>query len=287
MTDARPSTTPLPIVAVILTKNEEAQIASTLDRLGDFDEVVVVDSHSTDRTVAIAESMGARVLQFSWNGAYPKKKQWALENATAGHKWVLLLDADETPTDKLLEELREVVLNGDDDVAAYDIPLLYRFAGSVLRHGHRVNKRSLLKVGLCRFPDVGDEDLPGIREVEGHYQPEADGRVRALTGSILHDDRDPVSSWFDRHNRYSDWEAHLRTRSDLRREVANRRSRQGQLFDRVPFKPTAFFLYSYLLRRGFLDGQAGFDYAFALSTYYWQIGVKTRELKQSRARVEG
>jgi glycosyltransferase involved in cell wall biosynthesis len=274
----------LPIVAVVLTKNEEAQIASTLERLTSFAEVVVVDSHSTDGTVAIAQDHGARVLQFTWDGAYPKKKQWALENATAGHEWVLLLDADETPTDALLAELREATTAASDDIDAYDIPLLYRFAGSVLRHGHRVSKRSLLRVGRCKFPDVGDEDLPGIREVEGHYQPVAEGRVSALSEPILHDDRDPVSSWFERHNRYSDWEAHLRTRQSLRREIASRRSRQGQIFDRVPFKPAAFFFYSYVVRRGFLDGQAGFDYAFALSTYYWQIGLKTRELKHDLSR---
>lgn len=276
--------TPLPIVAVVLTKNEEAQIASTLERLSSFDKIVVVDSHSTDQTEAIAKKYGAHVIQFTWDGAYPKKKQWALQEATPGYEWALLLDADETPTDELLQELRRLTSSESDMADAYDVPLLYRFSGKILRHGHRVTKRSLLRVSRCRFPDVGDEDLPGIREVEGHYQPEVDGTTSQLRGAILHDDRDPVSSWFDRHNRYSDWEAHLRTRHDLRRQVARRRSRQGRLFDRVPFKPAAFFVYSYIVRRGFLDGAAGFDYAFALASYYWQIGLKVRELNRGTAK---
>jgi len=272
---------PLPIVAIVLTKNEEVQIATTLRCLEDFAEVVVVDSRSSDSTVQIAERHGARVLQFDWDGKYPKKKQWSLQNAAAGHEWALLLDADETPTAELVTELRSIV---EDPTAhnAYDIPLLYRFSGKVLRHGHRVTKRSLLRVGYAKFPDVGDEALPGIREVEGHYQPAVEGPVGRLRGTILHDDRDPVSSWFDRHNRYSDWEAHLRSRPALRQSIANRRSKQGQLFDRVPFKPGAFFAYSFVARGGFLDGRAGFDYAFALAAYYWQIGLKVRELKSAQ-----
>lgn len=269
----------LPICAIVLTKNEEAQIGTTLASLRDFVEVTVVDSHSDDRTVEIAERHGASVQQFSWNGAYPKKKQWALDHVDTTLEWILLLDADETPTQELLTELAQIVRGGPSHIDAYDIPLNYRFAGTVLRHGHRVTKRSLLRAGRCRFPDVGDQDIPGIREVEGHYQPEVRGGTARLESAILHDDRDPVSSWFDRHNRYSDWEAHLRLRRELRAAVASRRSRQGRLFDKVPFKPAAFFAYSYILRRGFLDGQAGFDYAFALSSYYWQIGLKTRELR--------
>lgn len=270
----------LPICAIVLTKNEETQIGSTLSRLRDFAEVTVVDSHSEDRTLEIAREHGAATLQFTWDGAYPKKKQWALENVSTDLEWVLLLDADETPTDELMIELARVIDSAPGTVAAYDIPLNYRFGGTVLRHGHRVTKRSLLRVDHCRFPDVGDHDAPGIREVEGHYQPEVDGDVGRLEAAILHDDRDPVASWFDRHNRYSDWEAHLRLRRDLRTAVASRRSRQGRLFDKVPCKPAAFFVYSYFVRRGFLDGRAGFDYAFALSSYYWQIGVKTRELRR-------
>lgn len=274
----------LPISVIILTKNEEAQIGETLAALDRFSEVTVVDSNSEDRTAEIADEHGARVLQFTWDGLYPKKKQWALDNVNTALEWILLLDADETPTEDLVAELEQVLASSNHGIDAFDIPLLYRFAGSVLQHGHRVSKRSLLRVGRCKFPDVGDQDLPGIREVEGHYQPQAKGRVSRLTNAILHDDRDPVSSWFDRHNRYSDWEAHLRLRTELRSAVAQRRSAQGRLFDRVPFKPGAFFIYSYLLRRGFLDGQAGFDYAFALASYYWQIGVKTRELRRGRAR---
>jgi glycosyltransferase involved in cell wall biosynthesis len=269
------------VTVLILAKDEEATLGASLAHLSRFDQVVVVDSESTDRTVEIAERLGAEVVQFSWDGRYPKKKQWALEHGGARHPWVLLLDADEFPSDALVDEIAAVVRDpASRDVGAYDIELSYRFCGRLLQHGHVVTKRSLLRPAVTRFPEVGDLDAPGIREVEGHYQPQTQERSGRLRGRIVHDDRDPVSSWFARHNRYSDWEAYLRRQSDLRHEIAGNRSSRGAFFDRVPFKPLVFFIYSYVLRQGFRDGRAGFDYAVALSTYYWQIGVKFRELQR-------
>ena len=125
---------------------------------------------------------------------------------------------------------------------------------------------------------IDDLNAPGIREVEGHYQPETSWPIGKLRARIVHDDRDPVTSWFARHNRYSDWEAYLRTNPALRDEVASKRTAKGRLFDAIPLKPLLFFGYAYIARAGFLDGRAGFDYATALATYYWQIGVKTREI---------
>ena len=268
------------ISVIVLTKNEEAGLGNTLEKLKHFDDVVVVDSLSDDRTVEIAKSHGARVVDFAWNGQYPKKKQWALENAGAKNKWVLLLDADEFPSVSLVKELAalESTLDGTTD-GAYDINLLYRFAGKYLRYGHVVTKRSLLHVERASFPVIDDLDAPGIREVEGHYQPEVFAPIGKLKNRIVHDDRDPVSSWFARHNRYSDWEAHLRMNEELRRDIASKRTLKGKVFDAVPFKPVLFFGYAYVARAGFLDGRAGFDYATALATYYWQIGVKYRELQ--------
>lgn len=268
------------ISAIVLTKNEEAGLANTLKRLSAFEEIIVVDSNSEDATVAIARQHGASVVNFTWDGQYPKKKQWALENAGASNEWVLLLDADEFPSAGLLSELASMQPRlRSDPSGAFDIHLLYRFAGRLLRHGHVVTKRSLLHSRRANFPVVDDLEAPGIREVEGHYQPETSAPIGRLKHRIVHDDRDPVSSWFSRHNRYSDWEAHLRMNQELRDQIASKRTWKGRLFDRAPFKPFAFFVYAYVVRAGFLDGRAGFDYAFALTTYYWQIGVKYREIQ--------
>jgi glycosyltransferase involved in cell wall biosynthesis len=278
----------LPISVVVLTKNEAKGIGACLAQLGDFSEVVVSDSNSEDRTREISLGLGARVESFTWNGQFPKKKQWQLDRVAFANDWVLYLDADETPSVQLVAELRRLFKEPvPDTIVAYDIALDYVFAGRVLRFGHRVKKRALVRVGFVKFPEVDDLNIPGMGEVEGHYQPDAFGLIGNLGGRILHNDLDPIASWFSRHNRYSDWEAHLRIRPETRRGVASKRSLQGQIFDRVPFKPVLFFFYSYFFRFGFLDGRAGFDYATALSMYYWQIEVKVRELKRNGGTSNG
>lgn len=274
----------IPVTVLVQTKNEEVGIAACLAGLSDFDEVIVVDSDSTDRTTDIALAAGAKVVRFTWNGQYPKKKQWQLDNVETRNVWVLFLDADETPRPALIEELKTLFLRGGPSGAAFDIDLDYVFAGRVLRHGHRVTKRCLVQKDKVQFPVMDDLDAPGMGELEGHYQPLAFGVVGRLRGRILHNDLDPVSTWFARHNKYSDWEAHLRTRRAAREQVRGARTLKGRVFDAVPFKPAAFFAYAYMAKAGFLDGRAGLDYATALATYYWQIDVKTRELSRAGGR---
>jgi glycosyltransferase involved in cell wall biosynthesis len=274
----------LPITVLVQTKNEEVGIAACLDGLGNFGEVIVVDSNSTDRTVEIVEARGVPVINFDWNGEYPKKKQWQLDNVSTRYSWILFMDADELPTKSLINELdrrRSELAVGRH--AAYDVPLEYVFAGRTLEHGHRVVKRALVSRNHVRFPVIDDLRAPGMGELEGHYQPKVNGTIARLTHKIRHDDQDPVRTWFDRHNRYSDWEAYLRTNLSVKRAAAERRSMQGRFFDKVPFKPLVFFIYAYVLKQGFRDGRPGFDYAFALSAYYWQIELKVRELKRLRS----
>lgn len=273
----------LAISALLCVKNEERDLPATLAVLAHtFSEIVVVDSSSTDGTVAIARRSGARVVQFEWNGSYPKKKQWSLENVEFANAWVFFFDGDERPSEELLRELSAVDWADHLSVDAYFVPITYGFAGHLLRFGYVVRKCALVRLGRVQFPVVPDLDIPGITEVEGHYQPHVQGRIDALRGAIVHEDTDGISAWFDRHNRYSDWEAHVKLDGSARDIVRRHKSRQGQIFDRIPFKALTFFVYSYVVRRGFLDGRAGFDYAIGLSMYRWQIGVKARELRRVR-----
>lgn len=267
----------IPVTVLIQTKNEELGIGACIRALNDFAQVIVVDSMSADSTQSIATQLGAEVIEFDWNGAYPKKKQWQLDNVATRFAWVLFMDADETPTAGLVAELQSVFASKERPEAAFDINLEYVFAGKVLRHGHRVTKRALVHRDRVFFPEMDDLDVPGMGELEGHYQPEANGKISRLKNHILHNDLDPVESWFARHNRYSDWESSLRVNSALRTKVASRRTLKGRIFDAVPLKPLLFFVYAFIVRAGFLDGRPGLDYALALSFYYWQIGVKTRE----------
>jgi glycosyltransferase involved in cell wall biosynthesis len=268
----------IPVSVVVPTRDEEAAIAACVRALSDFDQVIVVDSNSSDRTQVLAKEAGAEVVDYVWDGKYPKKKQWCLDNLDLRHDWVLFVDADEAPSRQLVTEIRTLAANGRlDQHAAYDIALDYHFLHRRLRFGHRVVKRALVHRARTVFPVLDDLAAPGMGEQEGHYQPVANGTVGTLGGRLSHDDRDPFSTWIARHNRYSDWEAHLIRDPDLSRHVQDLRSGRGRRYRRTPFKPVAFFLYSYVLRQGFRDGRAGFHYAVAHAFYFWQISVKSQE----------
>lgn len=270
----------IPITALVLTKNEERVIARTCDKLQLFDQILVVDSKSVDKTREIAESKGATVVDFEWDGQYPKKKQWSLELSCIRNDWVLFVDADEYPDDVLLGQLlRNARRLATTTFAAFDLRLRYSFLDRELRHGHRVTKRALVHRSRCRFPVVADLDVANMWEVEGHYQPVSSGKIGQMPGALIHEDPDPLFDYFARHNRYSDWEAHLQAKDTVQRAVDNVRSRRGKRYARVPLKPIVFFLYSYVLRLGFLDGGPGFHYALAHSFYFWQISVKVRQLR--------
>lgn len=278
----------IPVSVVIITLNESESIAACIESVSDFEEVIVVDSGSSDDTRTIAKQKGAVVVNFVWDGQLPKKKQWSLERSGAQHDWILLLDADEAPSAELTSEIRYLCDSRRiDRHDAYDARLRYVFAGRELRYGHFVTKRVLINKDRAAFPAIDDTGLPGSFEVEGHFQPQAKTSTGTLSGRLLHNDRDSVSSWFERHNRYSDWEAALRANQAVESRVNFAKSSRGRRFAGIPFKPILFFLYSFVLRLGFRDGRPGFDYAVALSFYYWQISMKSRYLAADHESAEG
>lgn len=256
------------VTVVLLTKNEEANISGAVASVREyFPRIVVVDSSSVDGTAEIAEQMGAEVLNFVWDGGHPKKKQWALENAIPEGTYALYLDADERLDHRLATEIVAHLQTGVD---ALIVSLDYHFGGRRLRFGKRPKKMIVLRSGHCRFPKEAASG-PHDWEVEGHYQPEVDGVVKTCRARLTHADEDPLFDWFARHNRYSDWLA-------FGAALPEATSRGRALWNRLPLKGAIAFLHSYVLRLGFLDGWAGFDYATGLAHYYWQGAAKRREI---------
>lgn len=273
---------PIPVSVIIMTKNEEKNIRKCLQSVSAFAEVFVVDSKSTDKTVEIAEQMGATVIPFDWNGQYPKKKQWCLENLPFQHDYVLYVDADEEPSAKLVQELKELFRRGELK-EGYFVGYDHVFVKKVLKHGHRMYKLVLFHRSKGRFLDYDDLDASNMWEVEGHYQPHIDGGTSVLKNSMIHTDHDSLFDYFAKHNRYSDWEAVVRSNGayhNLNESQIALRSLQKKLFHKMPFKWALAFLHSYLFKLGILDGAAGFHYAFARSVYYWQVGIKISERRK-------
>lgn len=272
----------IPVSVVVMTRNEAANLPACLAALGRFAQVFVVDSSSTDGTPDIAAAEGGVVVPFRWNGAYPKKKQWCLENLPFATDWVLYVDADERLTPALVEEIAALMARGPE-CAGYFIGGRPVFLGRRLRFGACNRKLALFDRRRARFPEVPDLDVASMWEVEGHYQPVLDGPAGRLRSHLWHADDKPLSAWFHRHNRYSDWEAALRSDGRMAALIAReepRRRRLKRLLDATPLRPVAVFLHGYVLKLGFLDGAAGLHHALARAFYYWQVGVKMRALRQ-------
>lgn len=267
----------IPISVVIFTKNEEGNIAQCINSVSKFSQIIVVDSNSSDSTRKIAESLNVDFYNFSWNGKYPKKRQWSLEEISYKNDWILFLDADERMTADLSEELMEFMKKTPGSYSGGAITIEYFFAGKQLKFGQKLRKIVLLHLHDARFPVVDDLGADGMGELEGHYQPFVNGKIKKFSGRIKHNDNDPISTWMIRHVNYAKWEAHLLNHPEVKIGVEKSKGRAASFFHKLPLRPLAFFIYSYFLKFGFLDGKVGFDYAFAKSWYYWLSAVIAKE----------
>ena len=273
------------ISVLILTLNEEANLPRCLDAIAWADDVLVVDSFSTDRTVEVAEAWGARVLQRRFDD-FAGQRNFGLSEGGLRHEWVLHLDADEVVTPELHDELFRVI--GDESKDAYQVPSKMMLHGQWLRHAGmyptyqvRLGRRNALS-----FVQVGH----GQRE---ELRPE---RIGTLEHPLLHYSFSKgLEDWFERHNRYSTAEARqaleeaTEGRIDWRGLTSGngtrRRRTLKQIAARLPFRPTLRFLYMYVLRLGFLDGAAGYTYCRLLSTYEYMTVVKMKEQRLRAADV--
>lgn len=275
----------IPVSVIVMTLNEELNIVNCLKSLERFDEVFVVDSNSTDRTCQIAAEMGAKPVNFSWNRQYPRKKQWSLDNLPFSHDWVLYVDADERVSPDLAEEIAGLFADGAPSKSGYFIGFDYRFAGKILRHGQRIFKLALMERKKAYYVPRDDLEVSRVGDLEMHYQPSLKGSTAILKSRMLHDNEESLHHYFARHNNYSDWESIVRHNGSYFAEGDSQpflRRYMKPVVARLPFKPFFAFVYSYVLNMGFLDGRAGFDFAIARATHFWQVDLKYRELLRTR-----
>jgi glycosyltransferase involved in cell wall biosynthesis len=174
------STAKLPVTVIIPVRNEARSLPRCLDALHDVDEVYVVDSQSTDSTVEIARTHGAKVVQFHYPGGWPKKRQWALDNLALADDWILLLDADEVLTPELALEIRDAIQ--DPAIDGYYIALRIYFLSRVLRHGDaRFWKLSLFRRGKGRYECRLKDQDPSMADMEVHEHVRVDGPTAQLS----------------------------------------------------------------------------------------------------------
>ncbi|MBW4478698.1 MAG: glycosyltransferase family 2 protein [Tolypothrix brevis GSE-NOS-MK-07-07A] len=281
----------IPVSVLIPAKNEQVNLPACLASVAVADEVFVVDSQSTDKSEEIIKSYGANLVQFHFNGRWPKKKNWSLENLTFRNEWVLIVDCDERIIPELWDEIAQAIQNDEHD--GYYLNRRVFFLGKWIRHGGKYpdwNLR-LFKHAKGRYENLNTEDIPNTGDNEVHEHVILPGKVGYLKNDMLHEDFRDLFHWLERHNRYSNWEARVylniltgKNDSDtisanLFGDAVQRKRFLKKIWVRLPFKPLLRFILFYIIQRGFLDGKAGYTYARLLSQYEYQIGVKLYELR--------
>ncbi|PWL19892.1 MAG: glycosyltransferase family 2 protein [Altererythrobacter sp. XM-24bin4] len=267
----------LPVTVVVPAKNEATNIAICLERLSRFAEVVVIDSGSTDCTKQIAEGFGARVINFTWNGKYPKKRNWFLLNEPLSQPWVLFLDADEFVDDAFCDAVDAAI--SKDDCDGYWLTYTNYFLGKPLRYGLVQRKLALFRVGKGLYERI-EEDGWSRLDMEIHEHPIVDGAVGEITIPIDHRDYKDLARFLEKHIDYARWEAQRYAKLQENPAAWQHFTKRQRFKYRHLAKwwyPWFYFLFTYLVKRGFLDGSAGFHYAFYKAWYFQTIRLLIRE----------
>lgn len=268
------------ISILVLTLNEAGNLPACLDSLSWADDVVVLDSFSTDRTVEIARAAGARVVQRKFDN-WAAHQNWAHAHIPFRHPWVFYLDADERMTPELRAEIEAIAGNPSETRVAFYCGRRNYFMGRWIRHAYPPS-------AIMRFfrPDkVRFERLV-------NPTPVIDGPHGYLREHFIHYNFSKgLTEWVDKHNRYATWEAQEGLKllagegphaTLFSRDHAVRRKALKNLSFRLPGRAFLKFVYLYLLKRGFLDGYPGYVYCRLQALYEYLIVVKMVELRRQQ-----
>ena len=281
----------LPVSVIVPARNEEKNLPSCLESLRDVGEVYVIDSQSTDATPEIARSFGAKVVQFHYHGGWPKKRQWAIENLPFAYDWILLVDADESLTPELAEEIQRAISN--PGINGYYISLRMYFLGRLLRHGGAgFWKLSLFRRGKggyeCRLKN---QDV-SMADMEVHEHVVVDGATARLQNPLVHRNVESLARYIQKHDEYSNWEARVWFEGESNGQLppalfgtqAQRRRWLKKNFLRIPGAPILMFLFKYVFGLGFMDGIPGLIYCGFQGVQVFHVKSKIFELRRARER---
>ncbi|WP_231512796.1 glycosyltransferase family 2 protein [Aureispira sp. CCB-QB1] len=249
----------LPLTVIIPTYNEEEHIADLLKQVTWADEVIVVDSFSTDATVELVQQTTAKLVQRTYIGP-ADQKNWAIDQAS--HNWVLILDADERLTTPLMNELKEIVTQPVLEHAGYWIYRQNYFMGKKIKY-----------CGLQRDKVIRliQRDLCAYNNKQVHEEIESSGSIGFLNHKLEHHTYKNLAHFLAKNERYALWSAqdHL---PNVKRVTS------WHLF----VKPVGRFFSQYILKRGFWDGQAGFIFCVIMAWGVFLRYAKIKELLEER-----
>lgn len=270
---------------IIPTLNEEVNLLECLKSVGCSDDVIVFDSFSTDRTVEIAKSCGARVFQRKWEHE-SAHKNWALRNIQYKNDWVFHLDADERMTVDLWSELLRIANDHQNSCSGYYCGRMNYFMGRCIR-------RSYPPVPILRF--YKPKKVTYEREI--NPRTIVDGEVRTLNNYFDHYSFSKgLTEWIEKHNRYSLAEAReaiadmgsgdIRFLKLLSKDSAERRGTIKKIAWKLPFRPLLKFGYLFFFKLGLLDGIPGFRYCVLMAIYEYMIDLKIKEIRLNERGIQ-
>ena len=267
----------LDITTIILTYNEELHIRRCLENVCPFSKkVYVIDSPSTDRTAEICrEFPNAEVVVHKYPGNQAEQFNWALDNCEIGTEWVLRVDADEYCTPELIHEMQDKLPALPNEVSAVVLPLGRVFRGRLLKHSivNGIKMIRLFRYGRVRYEQrLMDEHLEVM-----------EGETVAFDNMFVDDNLMSIRGFIDKHNNYSSREAALLLDAEFElcpidnrdndtayaKDVATKRAQKAR-YAKMPlyWRSLAYFIYRYVVKLGFLDGRAGFEWDFFQGLWY-------------------
>ena len=267
------------VSVLILTLDEENNLPQCLKSVMWCDDVVVLDSYSTDGTQQIAETGGARFVQRVFDN-YAAQRNYGLNDIAYKNPWVFMIDADEQVPEELVQEIQSVMKTGNGEISLYRLRRKDYFQGRWIKHssGYPTWFGRLLKVGNVHVE----------REINEEYV--TDGEVGLLEGHLIHYPFNKgFSSWLEKHNRYSSMEAKLMVSGGLASfawsDLLNsdpqiKRKALKSIIYRLPGRPFIMFFSLYFLRGGILEGKAGFTFCMLRAFYEFMINCKVNEYRR-------
>lgn len=273
------------VSAIVFTLNEELNLEHCLNSLKWCDDVVVVDSFSTDRTMDICANHGLRAVQHEFEG-FGGQRNWALNQIRLKHEWVLILDADERVPPSLADELNRVARQTPEKFSAYRLRRRFFLWGRWLRFS------SLYPTWVVRFLRLGKVRYAN----RGHSETqEVDGGIGELRGYLIDENHKPLEAWFERQSRYAYQEAMFELLNEdstrllgelFAPDPMRRRAGLKRLASRLPFRGLSYFLYCYVMRFGFLDGRDGYVFCRMKAMYQSMIAVYKHGIAKKRIEIE-
>ncbi|KAB2674931.1 glycosyltransferase family 2 protein [Brucella tritici] len=270
------------VSVLIRTLNEEVNLPACLASLDWCDDIVVLDSFSTDRTVEIAKAAGARVYQRTYD-TEDRQRMYGLTEIEFKHLWIYTPDADEITPPDLRDEILAVTADPDRPEVFFRLRYKNMFMGRWIRHA------SLYPTWITRL--VRRDRVRFERSIHARATGGPSGQLQAHF--IHYSFNKGLASWYDKHNLYSSVEADLSAARLLERHIdwggllsgdpERRRRALKSLSYNLPCRPTLRFVYMYVLRGGFLDGKPGYLYCRLLSAYEFMIVIKMEEQRQRQS----